>query len=271
MRATISILGMYNYDNTIFDNFTVPSNFEDGAKEAIINNILVETGELESLYTNPDFMKQAIGLWCSKYQLEWEELRKTQLYEYNPIWNADYNITDDTLETRDLAGTNDTTETYTRALNEDFTRGLNENNNGSSSVTSEIKDHTNKHTGHDTTENSVYSYNNNTNEQPRDKSKITYNSTNTEDGTNTTDTEWSTSTTQTGGTTTTQTGGTTNVTDNDSTDTGTIDTAYNRYLRGNYGQTTTQQMINEQRELVKFNLYNYIIGQFKERFCILVY
>ncbi len=271
MRATVSVLGLYNYDHTIFDNFVVPANFETGAKAAIINNILIETGELECLYTNPDFLREAIGLWCNKYQLEWEELRKTQLYEYNPIWNADYNITDDTLETRDLAGTNDTTNTFTRSLAEDYTRGLNENRSGLTETDSEIKDHTNKHTGTDATENSVYSYNNNSTDQPRDKSVTTYNSTNTENGKSSGETDWSDSTTQTGGTTTTQTGGTTTINDNDTTDTGTVNTAYTRYLRGNYGQTTTQQMINEQREVVKFNLYNYIIQQFKERFCIMVY
>lgn len=40
---------------------------------------------------------------------------------------------------------------------------------------------------------------------------------------------------------------------------------------GNIGVTTTQQMIDEQRRIVQFNLTDHIIGDFKNRFCILIY
>ena len=40
---------------------------------------------------------------------------------------------------------------------------------------------------------------------------------------------------------------------------------------GNIGVTTTQQMIGEQRSVVKFNMTDYIIESFIKRFCLLVY
>lgn len=40
---------------------------------------------------------------------------------------------------------------------------------------------------------------------------------------------------------------------------------------GNIGVTTTQQMIGEQRSVVKFNMMDYIIESFIKRFCLLVY
>ena len=40
---------------------------------------------------------------------------------------------------------------------------------------------------------------------------------------------------------------------------------------GNIGVTTTQQMIEEQRSVVKFNIMDYIIESFIKRFCLLVY
>lgn len=40
---------------------------------------------------------------------------------------------------------------------------------------------------------------------------------------------------------------------------------------GNIGVTTTQQMIEEQRSVVKFNLSDYIIEEFKRRFCLMIY
>lgn len=40
---------------------------------------------------------------------------------------------------------------------------------------------------------------------------------------------------------------------------------------GNIGVTTTQDMIKAQRELVQFNLIDYIVNDFKNTFCVLVY
>lgn len=57
--------------------------------------------------------------------------------------------------------------------------------------------------------------------------------------------------------------------DRDTTDTGTI--KHEITEQGNIGVTSTQQLIQEQRELVKFNLIDYIIADFVKRFCIMVY
>lgn len=40
---------------------------------------------------------------------------------------------------------------------------------------------------------------------------------------------------------------------------------------GNIGVTTTQQMIEEQRGVVKFNMMDYIIESFIKRFCLMLY
>ena len=40
---------------------------------------------------------------------------------------------------------------------------------------------------------------------------------------------------------------------------------------GNIGVTTTQQMIEEERRISKFNITDYIIDSFKRRFCLLIY
>lgn len=46
---------------------------------------------------------------------------------------------------------------------------------------------------------------------------------------------------------------------------------YSRKEQGNIGVTTTQQMIREEREVVQFDIYDYIAQSFKKRFCICVY
>ena len=49
------------------------------------------------------------------------------------------------------------------------------------------------------------------------------------------------------------------------------DRTYERRETGNIGVTTTQQMIQEEREVDQFNIYDYIVQSFKRRFCLLVY
>ena len=53
------------------------------------------------------------------------------------------------------------------------------------------------------------------------------------------------------------------------TDTGTI--TRSRTERGNIGITSTQQLIKEEREIADFDIYAYIVRDFKERFCVCVY
>lgn len=54
-------------------------------------------------------------------------------------------------------------------------------------------------------------------------------------------------------------------------ETGTIGNNLTRIEQGNIGVTTTQQMIEAERQLVKFNIYDVIIDSFKQRFCLLLY
>lgn len=60
---------------------------------------------------------------------------------------------------------------------------------------------------------------------------------------------------------------------NDRTFTKTVSDTIAKNLRayGNIGVTTTQQMIEQERNIVQFNIYDFIINSFKNRFCILVY
>lgn len=61
------------------------------------------------------------------------------------------------------------------------------------------------------------------------------------------------------------------------TDTGTIDRTRDdtenvtRREQGNIGITSTQQLIKEEREIAEFDIYSYIVRDFKERFCVCVY
>lgn len=83
-KATISILGLYNYDNTIFDGITLPEGLE---KDVLIYEILRQCAELEILYSDPDFMKGALSSWSAVNAVKWEKLYATVKAEYDPIEN----------------------------------------------------------------------------------------------------------------------------------------------------------------------------------------
>ena len=55
------------------------------------------------------------------------------------------------------------------------------------------------------------------------------------------------------------------------TDTGTVETEFTDQEYGNIGVTMTQQLIQSERDLVRFNIYDLIIDDFKQRFCVLIY
>lgn len=84
--AVLSILGLWNADNTIFDFLNVPEGVE---KEKVINNILLNCAEVSFIYSKPETAKYAIGLWSDKHALEWVKMYETTILEYNPIENYD--------------------------------------------------------------------------------------------------------------------------------------------------------------------------------------
>lgn len=98
-EAWVSILGLYHHDNTVLDGLKVPEGLK---RETVINNILMECAELEILFPDADFMKEAVRQWSDMCLPVWQHLYDTTQYEYNPIWNKDGTFRE--LETRDLAG-----------------------------------------------------------------------------------------------------------------------------------------------------------------------
>lgn len=218
MRAVADLLSFYQYDETVLSELVLPEGVD---RTVLINNLLMETSELEILYPDFDFLKGAIGAWSSKELPVWTELLETTQYEYEPLWNKDYRT--DHTETRNLAGT------------EDVSRNMDDDNTYSGTNQSSAE-----------TLNSVYGYNSST-DAPADKANSSASST---------------------------TGSTDNrdiseTIDRDTTDTGTIHNE--TWERGNIGIMSTQDLIKQQREVVQFNIIDFIINDFKNRFCLLIY
>ena len=88
MRGTLSVLGLYQYDNSIFDDMALPTT-EHLNKDDLIANLLSECVELETIYARPDVFKVLMKHWSNSRVHVWQELADTMDYEYNPIWNKD--------------------------------------------------------------------------------------------------------------------------------------------------------------------------------------
>ena len=107
-QSTLSLLALYNYDSSVLDDLALPPELE-ASRETIVNNLLLESAELEILFPDPVTLKTAVKFWSRKSLPVWQELYDTTQYEYNPIWNKDGTFTE--TETRNLAGTSSNTET----------------------------------------------------------------------------------------------------------------------------------------------------------------
>lgn len=223
--SLLTVEGLYNYDNTLFDGFNVP---EGLVKQIAIDAILMRTRELEILYPDFTYMKNRITIWSNKYQINWKKLYDTTVLEYNPIENydrmEDWTDTDDETSTSARDNTRNTTNTVKSTSTNEIMNSVNVTDQNTA-FNAGLADHAKQITDGDTTENGSI--------------------TNTETGKDT---------------------------ENENVNGGRT----GRHTRtgrahGNIGVTTSQQMIQSERDLVIFNLYDVIAESFIENFCLMVY
>lgn len=84
--ATLSLLGLYQYNEQLFDGLKLPEAVD---KDTLVANLLAECAEFEILYPDPFFMGNMISVWSAKELPVWEKLAETLTYEYDPISNYD--------------------------------------------------------------------------------------------------------------------------------------------------------------------------------------
>ena len=73
-------------DQTLFDLLELPEGID---KETVVDNILMQGGEFEVLYADPEFMRNAIGMWGRKHYYTFDKWAKAQAIEYEPLENYD--------------------------------------------------------------------------------------------------------------------------------------------------------------------------------------
>lgn len=115
MQATLTVLGLWQYDHTIFGGFVTPASIQP---EILRDLIFAEGGELEMIYPNPEIFKQILSSWSQAKLLDWTKIEKALTAEYSPIENYDRTEVHKDNYTRKLAESgNAETETKKAAFN----------------------------------------------------------------------------------------------------------------------------------------------------------
>lgn len=98
--ALMSIRGLYLYDQTIFDNMTIPSQLD---RDLLVTRLVNDLAELEIIYPDPDIMKTNISNWSAIMGRSWQKMADVLYEDYDPFINISRHEERTTTETRDLA------------------------------------------------------------------------------------------------------------------------------------------------------------------------
>lgn len=89
-QSKITLIGMENYlnpDHSIFEKLDLPDGID---KDTLIGAIILRCQEFELLYSNPEFMIEAVKVWGMKNYWTFDRWIKLINKEYDPLYNKDY-------------------------------------------------------------------------------------------------------------------------------------------------------------------------------------
>lgn len=221
----ITLIGLENYLNperSLFDKLTLPNGID---KETLTEVIALRCQEFELLYSDPEFLIDAISVWGRKNYRTFDKWVKALNIEYDPLFNYDR------------------TEEYEDEHNGDFSREGSIESSGSNTRTDNLTTTPGTNVTH-----SEKAYND-ANFVETSKDAQTGAITNTGTQGNTYDDEAS----------------------NDESGSDHYKNTHKARLFGNIGVTTSQQMLQSELDIARWNLYEHIADIFCNEFCIMVY
>lgn len=111
-QATLSIAGLYQFNEHLFDDMYIPESLD---RDTAVATIIMETEGLEALYIDVPFMLNAIKYWSMTMRHKWDKLVASMNFDYNPIWNKDgirvHTETEDRASERDETVADNTAST----------------------------------------------------------------------------------------------------------------------------------------------------------------
>ena len=253
--SKLTLIGMYNFDNHIFDDLTFPAGVD---KDLAIAEILTECGEFEILYPDINFLKFMITTWGKKHYFTFDKWLKALAEEFNPIHN--YDRYEEYTDTHSGSGKQIDSE----KRNDIENRSSNHSEDKTSDSTGASFTDTHSTTDDDTKRN-VSAYDSSTyqpREQEKTDGKTSGNGSGTsmshiKDGLSGSDSESSISS-----------GNADRQSEHSTTDIN----KHTAHLYGNIGVTTSVELLSAYNKYYKdFNLYEQIASLFVDEFCIRIY
>lgn len=118
--AKVTLLGMNAYfQNAGSDLFEFLSLPEGLNKQTLTDNILLEGGEFEVLYSTPLSLKTSIGIWSDREQATFQRWIDALAIDYAPLENYDRQETwTDTLDSDGTSRTTGTNDTSSRRVDD---------------------------------------------------------------------------------------------------------------------------------------------------------
>lgn len=100
-RAVMSVMGLYRWNEEIFDDFSIPAELD---KEVLTGLILSQCAEMEVTFTDPKIFKEVVKYWSTSRLHAWQRIWDVLSKEYDPIWNKDSRIVEDVNTTSEDLG-----------------------------------------------------------------------------------------------------------------------------------------------------------------------
>lgn len=86
MQSKITLRGLYNFDNSLFDLLTFPAGID---RDLVINRILNKSEEFELVYSDFEYLKDRIGIWGEIWQRTFSKWVEALNIDYDPLYNYD--------------------------------------------------------------------------------------------------------------------------------------------------------------------------------------
>ena len=288
--SKITLIGLYNYDPTIFDNLLFPAGI---VKDIAINEILVKSGEFEVVYPDPEFLKSMIEHWGKKTYRTFEKWIEALSIEFNPLYNFDrYEEYSDTRAREDERSRADIRNRKDERSHEDERNRADSRQRNDTNTRSDSKESvdnassvsaTDTTTKNDTTTTRSVSAYDSATYQPREQevvdNDVKVEGTGNAVSTNQSKESGSANETQSGNeignesekTKASESGSETE--SGNATESGKENelSQHSGHLYGNIGVTTSTQLLEDFLRVERFNIYEQIADIFISEFCILVY
>lgn len=277
-KAKITLIGFYNYMLSVNDDLFKNLHTPDGiSKDLLVNNILLKGGDFEVLYAEPYFYQNMIGIWSDKWQRTMEKWINALSIDYNPLEN--YDRMEDWTDDASRIANEQKAETASNASNASALNSINNSSNSSEEHTNNtFNDELSSKTESAITEDSLINERSafdSSSYQPHDKETKT-NLTGTTGDVQTVASlnDEGHSNNETEGNQTSISQNTINGDESRTTDSNAIDNSSSTHsgrMHGNIGVTTSQQMLEAELEVSRFNLYDEITDLFLSELCIYLY